>query len=141
MRTPRPFPAAAALLAVLALSACQGGFDGTPDRARPADVPPTVPAAIDPDACWAQARLTLPGGAVEDRLFATPCPGATTPEFWASLQRALSVRGLYTGPVTGQPDGATGEAVRRYQAPLGLDSPVLSLDAARQLGLIRWPQG
>lgn len=134
-RTFRPFPAAALIAAALMLAGCQGGFEGpAAERARPAEVPPAVPAAVDTDACWAQARI-----GAEERMFAVPCPAAATPEFWASVQRALAVRGLYTGPVTGANDAATGEAVRRFQAPLGLDSPVLSLDAARQLGLMRWP--
>lgn len=132
----RSFRTLSVLPLVLALAACQGGYEGPAERARPAEVPPGVPAAVDTDACWAQARV-----GAEDRLFAVPCPAAATPEFWASVQRALAVRGLYDGPVTGAMDAATGEAVRRYQAPQGLDSPVLSLDAARQLGLMRWPQG
>lgn len=146
---PRPplIPAASgyglALLAIaLLLAACQTGT--APVQAERA-LPPAEPAAVaavaaDPDACWAQARLTLPGGATEDRLFAVPCPAALTPEFWASVQRALGVRGLYAGPITGVPDAATAEAVRRWQAPLGLDSPVLSLDGARHLGLAIWPR-
>lgn len=67
--------------------------------------------------------------------YRTPCPAEMTPDFVASLQRALKARGLYTAPLTGEMDGATRQAVRRYQAPLGLDSNVLSLGAARQLGL------
>jgi hypothetical protein len=130
------------LLAVLVLAACQGGFDAAApaERARAADVPPVVPAAVDPDACWAQTRVALPQGGAEDRLFAVPCPDRLTPDLWASVQRALQVRGHYAGPVTGAPDAATGEAVRRFQAPLGLDSPVLSLDGARHLGLMPWPR-
>jgi peptidoglycan hydrolase-like protein with peptidoglycan-binding domain len=37
--------------------------------------------------------------------------------------------------VTGEMDPATAEAVRRYQADHGLDSPMLSLAATRQLGI------
>lgn len=71
--------------------------------------------------------------------FETPCPADLTPDVIASLQRALTVRGLYAGPVTGQIDRPTSEAVRRYQAATGLESPVLSLAAARTLGLIATP--
>lgn len=67
--------------------------------------------------------------------FRTPCPPEMTPDFIASLQRALTVRGDYGGPITGRMDRVTRRAVRRYQAPLGLDSGILSLAAARKLGL------
>lgn len=68
--------------------------------------------------------------------FQTPCEADLTEEFVASVQRALAVRGLYQGEITGEMDMATRKAVRRYQKPLGLDSAILSLDTARRLGLI-----
>ncbi|MDR0809858.1 MAG: peptidoglycan-binding protein [Gemmobacter sp.] len=68
--------------------------------------------------------------------FRSPCPAEMTVEFVASLQRALKARGYYLLPVTGRMDGATSEAIRRFQAPLGLDSPVISLEGARALGLV-----
>lgn len=68
--------------------------------------------------------------------FRTPCPELMTPELIASLQRALAARGLYGGPASGAMDGATRAAVRAFQRPRGLDSAVLSLDAARALGLV-----
>lgn len=68
--------------------------------------------------------------------FETPCPVDLTPEFNASVQRALKVRGHYRGPITGQMDGRTRAAIRAFQKPQGLDSGVLSIAAARQLGLI-----
>lgn len=71
--------------------------------------------------------------------FETPCPAAMTPELIATLQRALSARDLYAGPITGQIDTATSTAVRLYQSETGLDSPILSLAAARALGLIATP--
>lgn len=67
--------------------------------------------------------------------FETPCPQDLTPDTLASLQRALAARGLYDGAVTGELDPATRAAIRRYQRPFGLDSDVLSLEAARRLGL------
>jgi hypothetical protein len=70
--------------------------------------------------------------------FETPCQTDHDPDFIASLQRALAVRGHYSGPVTGVMDRRTARAVRDYQAPQGLDSGVLSLAAARQLGLSIW---
>ncbi|MEO1705037.1 MAG: peptidoglycan-binding domain-containing protein [Pseudomonadota bacterium] len=68
--------------------------------------------------------------------FETPCEAALTTEFVSSVQRALAVRGLYRGPVTGEMDRATLSAVRAFQAPQGLDSAILSIAAARQLGLV-----
>ena len=68
--------------------------------------------------------------------FQTPCDDVQTAEFVASVQRALAARGLYRGPVNGEMDRATRSAVRRFQAPQGLDSGILSLAAARELGLI-----
>lgn len=67
--------------------------------------------------------------------FRTLCPEEVTAELVASLQRALAARGLYAGPVSGVQDAATLAAIRAYQAGLGLDSALLSLDAARRLGL------
>jgi hypothetical protein len=70
-----------------------------------------------------------------DIWFISPCPEAVTPEFLATLQRALKARGYYQLALTGLMDEPTTEALRRYQADHGLDSPLLSLAAARQLGV------
>lgn len=79
---------------------------------------------------------------LEDRTeiwFETPCAmDAADPVYVATLQRALAARGHYAGAITGVMDPATVAAVRAYQAPQGLDSGVLSLAAARQLGLSVW---
>lgn len=78
---------------------------------------------------------------VEDRTetwFETPCAMEGNAEFIANLQRALTARGHYTGEPTGAMNRATVRAVRAYQQPQGLDSGVLSLAAARQLGLSVW---
>ncbi len=71
----------------------------------------------------------------EERFFEILCPEDISPEYIASLQRALAVRDVYTGPITGLWNRATSVAVHRFQTPLGIDSTSLSLDAARQLGL------
>lgn len=68
--------------------------------------------------------------------FRRPCPQDVTVNFIATLQRALKARGLYLEPVTGAWNPATSEAIRRFQAERGLDSPVLSLAATRELGII-----
>lgn len=75
-----------------------------------------------------------------DLWFQTPCPETMNADLIAALQRALKARGIHRGPVTGRVDHATRSAIRRYQAPQGLDSATLSLAAARQLGLIAYPR-
>ncbi|AJE48215.1 peptidoglycan-binding domain-containing protein [Celeribacter indicus] len=72
--------------------------------------------------------------------FEALCAEELTPEFVASLQRALAVRGHFTGPVTGRLDRATRRALRAYQKEQGLDSEILSLAAARRLGLKEVPR-
>lgn len=72
----------------------------------------------------------------EEVWFRAPCPADVTLDFVASLQRALKARGYYLLPLTGVLDAGTLDAVRRYQADRGLDSPRLSLAAARELGLL-----
>lgn len=68
--------------------------------------------------------------------FETLCPPAYTAGFVATLQRALAARGLYAGPVSGDLDQATGQAVRAFQRDDGPDSPLLSITAARRLGIV-----
>jgi len=76
----------------------------------------------------------------EELHFETPCLDQITGEFVSNLQRALKARGHYKGAVTGQLDRSTQRAVRGFQAPQGLDSSILSLAAARQLGLLPYPR-
>ncbi|MBK1636033.1 peptidoglycan-binding domain-containing protein [Rhodovulum adriaticum] len=73
-----------------------------------------------------------------EQWFQAPCPDTVTPEFVAALQRALKVRGLHRGLVTGRMDGPTRAAIRRFQQAEGLDSATLSLAAARKLGLVAY---
>ena len=70
--------------------------------------------------------------------FETPCAPELTPEFVSSLQRALKARGHYRGAISGYIDLRTRAAIRKYQAEQGLDSAILSLAAARKLGLIAY---
>jgi len=85
-------------------------------------------------------RLVRPRGEVR---FPAPCPAQMTADFIASVQRALYARGYLTGTITREMDAATRAAIRRYQAERGLDSDQLSLDTARELGLVAvdLPQG
>ena len=73
----------------------------------------------------------------QDNWFETPCPNALTPEFTATLQRALQARGAYIGLITSEMDPATLAAVQNFQrAAGGPNSSVLTLETARTLGLI-----
>jgi len=73
----------------------------------------------------------------KDNWFETPCADQLTPEFIATLQRALAARGEYDGAVSGLFDASTRKAMRTYQTTTGgPDSPVLALATARSLGLI-----
>lgn len=71
----------------------------------------------------------------EEVWFRAPCPEEFTADYVATLQRALKARGLYLLPLTGLLDAPTNEAIRRFQAARGLDSPLLSLAAAQELGV------
>ncbi len=133
---------------------------------RTADTPP----ASNPGVCWADAvtpavyetetehervKPASPGAApvyqtitrqriVKDReqvWFRAPCPAEMTPEFIGTLQRALLARGYYHGPLSGEMDPPTRAALRHFQSPLGLDSEILSLGAARMLGLVSYDLG
>ena len=68
--------------------------------------------------------------------FQTPCPAEMTPEFIASVQRALIARDAHPGPVTGRMDAATRSAILRWQTARGTDSATLSLETAQELGLV-----
>jgi len=72
----------------------------------------------------------------EEVAFETICPPAYTAEFVASLQRALLVRGFYSGAITGRMDQPTGRAVQDYQRQGGPDSPLLWIAVAREFGLV-----
>ncbi|WP_370312932.1 peptidoglycan-binding domain-containing protein [Sagittula sp.] len=71
-----------------------------------------------------------------DVIFDAVCGHQMTPDFIASLQRALAARGYFAGNVTSWIDAATSAAIRKYQAERGLESAQLSLETARSLGLI-----
>ena len=70
-----------------------------------------------------------------EQWFETPCAQDLTPEFIASVQRALIARDYYSGPVTSVMDTRTRTAIRRFQVDQGLDSGILSVAAAQKLGL------
>lgn len=72
----------------------------------------------------------------DELFFETPCPPRWTPEFIASVQRALGIRGLYTGPANGALTTETRRAIRAFQVENGLNSGILSTENARRLGLV-----
>ncbi|MDP7150199.1 MAG: peptidoglycan-binding protein [Paracoccaceae bacterium] len=121
------------------------------------------PDGAAPGTCWAkqikpaviqtsqtQSVLTGDGGEtiyqtetsqtiVEERQevwFQVPCRRVMTEDFIKAVQRALQARAIYRGPITGVLDQRTAKAIGIYQRPLGIDSQVLSLLAAKELGLV-----
>lgn len=70
------------------------------------------------------------------RWFERVCAERLTPALVENLQRALAARGLLNGPVTGELDAPTRDALLAYQTTQGLGSDVLSLAAARKMGLV-----
>ncbi|MEO0401511.1 MAG: peptidoglycan-binding domain-containing protein [Pseudomonadota bacterium] len=68
--------------------------------------------------------------------FEVLCAADITPDFIASVQRALEARGYYRGPITGTLDPRTTAAIGRYQRDEGLQSDTLSIAGARKLGLV-----
>ena len=101
-----------------------------------------APAVPGPDGAVlepARYRSVIRQQIVRDRQqvqFETLCPPEFTVEFVATLQRALTARGFYLGPITGVLDTATGRAVQDFQRGFGPDSPLLSIAAARVLGIV-----
>lgn len=75
-----------------------------------------------------------------DIRFETVCPQTYSAELVSTLQRALKARAFYAGQITGTLDAQTGTAIQRFQRQDGLDSPLLSLETARKLGLVALPR-
>lgn len=121
---------------------CWGNIPGPKITKIVSDIVIATPAQIGPDgeelspAIYREVTRPQTVNEGEGRWFTRACDADMTPEFVMTLQRALSVRGLYRGDVTGVLDQRTLRAVRAYQALQGLDSEVLSQSAAQQLGLI-----
>ena len=73
--------------------------------------------------------------------FETPCADIMTPEFIASVQRALLARGYYRGSINGVMDARTSAAIERFQTDRDdVPTSVLTLKTARTLGLIALPR-
>lgn len=69
------------------------------------------------------------------------CETDMTVEFVTTLQRALAARDLYSGPISGQLDRATQDAIALYQSEQDLPGYALTVVAARRLGLVAVPRG
>ena len=127
-----------AIAAALLLSACSTGdvFELIPEEVTSRDM---APPGAPPGTCWGRDATpavietvteqviheTADDAPVyetqtsqqiitprEDTWFERPCDDVMTPEFNASLQRALEARGHYRGPITGRMDGRTRAAER-----------------------------
>jgi hypothetical protein len=125
------------VLAALQSAAPVHAADVDATRARVETASLALPAAPN-RACWARfstSGATPKNGVIEETAFRVPCPEVVNTAFIASLQRALQVRDYYSGPITGQPDAATRDAVRAFQRANGFDSPILTLETAQSLGL------
>ncbi len=72
--------------------------------------------------------------------FETVCPQVYTPDFVATLQRALIVRRAYDGEVTGLMDEATSLALQQFQRGMDVDSPLLAMRVGRDLGIVAVPR-
>jgi len=73
--------------------------------------------------------------------FETPCADVQTPQFLASIQRALLARGYYRGPITGQENPALTSALERFQTDQDdVQTGQLTLKTARTLGLVALPR-
>lgn len=71
-----------------------------------------------------------------DIRFETLCPQTYTADRVRTLQRALKARGFYDGPITGTLDRATSFAIQNFQRDGGPDTVLLSIETARQLGVV-----
>ncbi|MCB1357821.1 MAG: peptidoglycan-binding protein [Maritimibacter sp.] len=127
--------------------------DARPDACYGKDVTPGVIEHVTERVLVAEAQFGADGNVLvppqyEERktqklvtgrepiYFETPCPPRWTPDFIASIQRALKTRGIYTGAVSGTLDAQTRAAIRAYQVGRGLNSAILSTESARELGLV-----
>jgi len=64
------------------------------------------------------------------------CAKDLTVVFIQTLQRALTARGHYQGPITGALDEPTKRAVRKVQKSQGINSPEITHELAENYGLV-----
>ena len=96
-------------------------------------------AVIEPRVVRSVMReVTVP--VTQGQRFEAVCPPDLSSALVKSLQRALSVRGLYNGFATGTYDTATQAAVQAVQRERGLDSSLLAVETAQSFGLAPVPR-
>lgn len=126
------------LLAALILAPVAQADQSQVNRARVEHASIAIPGSSARE-CWARysAAATQPrNGMIEEVAFRVPCREQMGQGFVETLQRALSARGFFEGPVTGMADGQTRAAVQAFQKANGFNSPILTLDTAQRLGLV-----
>ena len=140
---------------VLVTDPAERPADARPGACYGKDVTPAVIEVVTEDILIEPAKFAPDGAVIKPAVYETstrqdivkprrevffevPCPAQMTPEFIASLQRALQARGYYAGPITGQMDEPTRRAVRAYQLPSGLNTDILTLETALELGLVAY---
>jgi hypothetical protein len=73
--------------------------------------------------------------------FETPCNSVLTPQFVASVQRALLARGYYDGAINGLIDRRTTASIERFQTDQNdVHTGQLTLKTAQTLGLVALPR-
>lgn len=129
--------------------------DAKPGSCYGKDVTPATIEVVTEDKLLEPAKLA-PDGAVikpavyettkvqkivaqrEEFFFEVPCPPLLDEDFVATLQRALKARGFYRGLINGRMTDATRRAIRAYQVPRGLNTDILTLQSALDLGLVAY---
>ncbi|ATX65888.1 putative peptidoglycan binding protein [Roseinatronobacter bogoriensis subsp. barguzinensis] len=125
--------ALALLAAVIAGPASGDSVMVTQAKVQLASISLSAPTARE---CWARYSSASSSTVIEEVAFRVPCPEQITHDFMQALQRSLAARGFYDGQVTGKPDAQTRAAVQAFQGANGFNSPILTLEAAQQLGLL-----
>lgn len=88
----------------------------------------------------ARPRIVTPR---RETWFEMPCPADLTPDFLASVRRALSARGYEVGAPGAVLDPQTEAGLARYQTDQAIAAPrpgALTVETARQLGLWAVPR-
>jgi len=133
----------------------EGPPDAKPGACYGKDVTPATVEVVTEQVMIQPAQIASDGAVIQPAIYRTsthqaivkerqefffevPCANIMTPEFIASLQRALKARRLFRGQITGVMDAKTRKSVRQFQAPAGLDSGILTMETARKLGLIAY---
>ena len=98
----------------------------------------TTPAIIE---TVTEQVMVQPAPVRSEVEFETPCAAVMTPQFIASVQRALIARGYYNGAINGRVDGRTATAIERFQTAQGdVQTSTLTLQTARAIGLVAQPR-